>query len=77
MCARELKGGPLEIADPREGPVHGVARISLNQVETYARNPVSVQGCAEGAVVETMPPTFSNPCRRQLRTLSSTAGVIS
>ena len=38
--ARELKGGPLEIADPREGPVHGVACISLNQVETYARNPV-------------------------------------
>ena len=38
--ARELKGGPLEIADPREGPVHGVACISYSQGATYACNPV-------------------------------------
>ena len=34
--ARELQGGPLEIADPREGPVHGVACISYSQGATYA-----------------------------------------
>ena len=29
LCARELQGGPLEIADPREGPVHGVACMHM------------------------------------------------
>ena len=38
--ARELQGGPLEIADPREGPVHGVACISYSQGATYACNPM-------------------------------------
>ena len=38
--ARELHGGPLEIADPREGPVHGVACISYSQGATYACNPM-------------------------------------
>ena len=35
LCARELQGGPLEIADPREEPVHGVACISYSQGATY------------------------------------------